>query len=433
MTSPASEYRAETQPVSTTETPRVRYPLTGRRYLLAALRARRGALPEQGSPSQSFAMARPRRMKRTARGLVWWIPIWYAVAQALFFLWMDPSWQLNRTRVEQQKWKQLHERIAQTPDRPLVLLLGSSRTDWGFQAGRLDGQPGPDGRPLLVYNFGVPTTGPLHEALYLNDLLDEGIRPRLLVVEFVTTHLNQARRAILSEERFTVSRWLTGHQLWFLRRYLNNSRRATTEWLEAWAAPWYGYRWSIHRHIQGLDTRHDPYDQAEQPADEHGSRILCEDPGTLEYRQLRWYLAVKMYGESLRRFQFGAKPAQAMRDLLARCQRERIPVALVLMPVTKEFRALINPKGRKDLNDFLCELREQYGTSVIDASDWLEREDFDDGHHLLKSGADKFSLRMVTEVKQLLAETEKPRSQEPRQASQECPPSDPPDQQEAGG
>jgi hypothetical protein len=45
---------------------------------------------------------------------------------------------------------------------------------------------------------------------------------------------------------------------------------------------------------------------------------------------------------------------------------------------------------------------------LIDASDWLAKEDFDDGHHVLKAGAHKFTQRMIVEVQRLLALTTPP-------------------------
>ena len=76
-----------------------------------------------------------------------------------------------------------------------------------------------------------------------------------------------------------------------------------------------------------------------------------------------------------------------MHDLLTRCRRENIAVALVVMPVTTEFKSLINPQGQEALANFVVELRGRYGVEVIDAADWLKKEDFDDGHHVLKTGA----------------------------------------------
>jgi len=384
----------------------IRYPLSAVRYPLLSLREGRQNKRENKNRQTSYAMVLPRRMKRSARGLFLWVLFWYVIAQVALLLWMNDRWALNRTRVEHQKWEQLHERLAEFPDRPLVLILGSSRMDWAFEAGRLNGQPGPDGRPLLVYNFGVPTTGPMHEVLYLNDLLDEGIRPRLLLVEFVTTHLNQSRRSLLSEERFTVAPWLSFHQLFFLRPYLSNPRKATIDWVQSRLSPWYAFRWHIHEHLQGHDEFIRPYEQARQPMDSWGCRILCDDPGTPEYRALRWGGAFNMYGPTLQNFRLGAKPAQAMHDLLARCRREHISVALVHMPITREFRELIPAEGRAELDHLAAELCNRYGADLIDASDWLDNKDFDDGHHVLKTGAQKFTTRMIDELQKLLARTE---------------------------
>ncbi|MGH7224366.1 MAG: hypothetical protein ACRELF_14140, partial [Gemmataceae bacterium] len=336
---------------------------------------------------------------------------WYVFAQVVLLVWMDESWPLNRIRVERDKFKQLHERLAEAPDRPLVLMLGSSRSDWAFQAGRLSGQPGPDGRTLLAYNMAVPTTGGMHEALYLNDLLEEGVRPRLVLLELVTTHLNQSRRGLLSEEHFTVSRWISAHQLYFLSRYFTNKRRALNEWLEGRLMPWYGFRWSVHQHLLGNHSMPQPFDPARRPMDDFGWRLLGTDPGTKGFRTFRWFSAFKMYGETLRNFRLGAKPAQAMRDVIARCRQEHIPVALVLMPIAPEFRELFPPPGRAELKNFLAELRADYGIDVIDATNWVEKKDFDDGHHVLKEGAYVFTTKLIAEVKKLLVRTSPPEEQ----------------------
>ncbi|MGH7172600.1 MAG: hypothetical protein ACRELG_20155 [Gemmataceae bacterium] len=404
MTSPASEFREEMltgQPPAPTP---VRYPLSARLDLLAGLGARRPR-PKDAAEPQAFGMARARRMKQSARALAWWIPFWYVFAQVVLLVWMDESWPLNRIRVERDKFKQLHERLAEAPDRPLVLTVGSSRMDWGFQATRLNGRPGPDGRPLLVYNFGVPTAGPIHEALYVNDLLAQGVRPRLLLVEFVSTHLNQSRRGITSEEHFTVPHWLNAHQLLFCSRYFSNPRHAMIEWLESRVAPWYGYRWTVHERLLGNDGQPNLFDQCQQPMDFCGCRLLAHDVGTPQYRAFRYDSNRRVYAESLQHFHLGAKPAQAMRDLLARCRREHIPVAIVNMPVSKEFNALYSPEGQAQLTNFLGELRRRYGVEIIDASDWLAKEDFDDGFHVLRVGAYKFTTRMIVEVQKLLERT----------------------------
>ncbi|MGH7171298.1 MAG: hypothetical protein ACRELG_13550 [Gemmataceae bacterium] len=407
----ASEPRGEVLPADRPSAPAaIRYPLASIRYPFWAL-LKRDPKPARSRPRNAVIRARLRKMKHGARGLLWWLPFWYIVGQLVLLAWIDDSWAFICTRVEHAKWKQFHARLAEAPDRPLVLALGSSRTDWAFQAARLNGQRGPDGRPLLAYNFGVPSTGPMHQALYLNDLLNEGIRPRLLLVEFVHTHFNKSQRELLSEEHFTTPQWLSAHQVLFLRPYYTNRRRLLLRWTESRLAPWYGFRYAIHEHLQGLHSRTNSYDQEEQPMDTLGSRMLYEDPNTPEFRDFRWACSVNMYGDSLKHFRLGtAGPVQALRDLLARCRREHIPVALVRVPMGNNFRALFPAKARADLDNLFAELSK--GVHAIDASHWLPTEDMDDGHHVLHTGATKYTTRMIEEVHKILALTEPPAQQQ---------------------
>ncbi|HTU88898.1 MAG TPA: hypothetical protein VMF69_02275 [Gemmataceae bacterium] len=409
MSSPGSVIREEISTGEAPASPPVRYPLSARRYLLTAFGPKRPR-PDDETAAPCLAVARSRQMKRGARLLILlWLPFWYVIGQLLLFAWMDESWQMERTFSPPRKLKLLHQRLAETPDRPLVLMLGSSRSDQSFQAGRLTGQRGPDGRPLLAFNLGLPAAGGMHHAMYLNDLLAEGIRPRLLLVELVPTHLNRSRRGLQSEEHFTLVPWISAHELLFLQRYYANRRQMIVEWLEARLAPWYGFRWSVHEHMLGRHS-HPPeetkYDQSWRPIDPWGWRLLRPLPNTPEFRTLRWMGACHMYALSLQNFQLGAKPAQALYDLFSRCRREKIPVALVLMPVSQDFQDLYCSEGRAQLDNFIAELRKHYNLDIIDATDWLDKEDFDDGHHPLLSGADKFTTKLIPLVHELLARTE---------------------------
>src|SRR6516165_3285350 len=127
-------------------------------------------------------LARGRRMKKFGRAAVLWAVVFYAVAQIALNAVMDRFNPQMPARVWLKKRKRLWQLAAREPDRSLVVMLGSSRTEGAFEAGRLNGLPGPEGKPLLAYNFGVPASGPLHELLFLQEMLDAGIRPRLLLV-----------------------------------------------------------------------------------------------------------------------------------------------------------------------------------------------------------------------------------------------------------
>jgi hypothetical protein len=407
MNSPGSAIRQEMAPGDPPASPSLRYPQSVRRDLLTALGPKRQRT-EGNHLSPTLAVARARRMKGTARTLILlWIPIWYVIGQLSLFVWMDDNWELERTISERQKLKLLHERLAEWPDRPLVLMLGSSRMDRAFQSGLLSGQPAPDGRAMLAFNLGVPTVGGMHEMMYLSDLLAEGVRPRLLLVEFVSTHLIRSIRGLQSEEHFTVPAWIGFHQLFFMQRYFTNRKRAWSEWLESRLAPWYGYRWWIHEHLQGLHSCPErQFDQSRRPIDPFGWRLLRDLPNTPGAHAVRWAIAYNMYGQTLKNFKLGAKPAQALIDLFDCCRRENIPVALVMPPVSPAFRELFCPEGQAEIDNFVAHLKNRFNLDIIDATDWLADEDFDDGHHVMISGASKFTARLIPEVHKLLAQTE---------------------------
>jgi hypothetical protein len=414
MNSPGSAMREGMVPGDSPASPSLRYPQSVRPDLLTALgQKKRRTDDDNGSPT--LALARARRMKQSARILILlWIPIFYVLGQLSLFVWMNENWELERTISERQKLKILHARLAEMSDRPLVLMLGSSRIDQAFQAGRLSGQPGPDGRPLLAFNLGVPTVGGMHEMMYLNDLLAEGVRPRLVLVEFVSTHLVRSMRGLQSEEHFTVPAWISFRQLYFMQRYYTNRRRAWTEWFESRLTPWYGYRWWIHEHLQGLHSLPErEFDQSRRPIDPFGWRLLRDLPNTPECQSIRWSFAYNMYAQTLKNFKMGAKPAQALLDLFDTCRREKIPVALVLPPVSKKFRELFCPEGQAEIDNYVAQLRSRYNLDIIDATEWLDFDDFDDGHHALLSGADKFTTRLIPEIHKLLARTE-PQQQQTR-------------------
>src|SRR5205085_642594 len=64
------------------------------------------------------------------------------------------------------------------------------------------------------------------------------------------------------------------------------------------------------------------------------------------------------------RFPIGGPGCAALRESLALCRAERVPVALVLMPEGPAFRGFYPPGARVQLNAFLAELHRDYGAAV---------------------------------------------------------------------
>jgi hypothetical protein len=339
-------------------------------------------------------------MARSGRAVVLWVVAVYAVSQLVVGFLMDRWHPTSFETIWRLKWVRIREVAAAASGRSLVVMLGSSRTDAAFQAGRLNGLVGPDGRPLLAYNFGVPAAGPIHEWLYLRSLLDAGIRPRLLLIEFLPLLFNAPGRSLVSEEGWTFAPWLSLPHLRRMWPYFSRPHAKGGDWLEARMAPAYAFRSDLHTQLQAwLDPASAPRDFAPLQ-DEWGCRLQ----ETLTAAECWQRLAVSHHecAATVARLRLGKGPCRALRDLLARCRRERIPVALVVMPEASVFRGWYTPSAEAAVGRFLAELQRDYGVEVIDARRWVKDRDFADGHHVLAGGADVFTTRLSAEVLRLL-------------------------------
>ncbi|MGH9640391.1 MAG: DUF1574 family protein, partial [Bryobacteraceae bacterium] len=259
-------------------------------------------------------------MKRCARGLLLWGLLWYAVVQLFPLLLMD-RWQLIASANEARKWPALRRLAAKDGDRPLLLMLGGSRACWGFRAGDLDGMPDSDGRPLRVYNFGIPATGPIYSLFYLRDLLAEGIRPRFVLIEYVPPLMNEGQRGALSEEGMTGFAWLSAHRMRQWLPYLRRPKRRIHTWLEARLAPCYAFRRQLQLELQFLvEGKSFPM---HEPVDAWGWHLPALLPLPSYELLYRRNMARIGYPPGLRRFRLGKIQTKALRDLLELCRREK--------------------------------------------------------------------------------------------------------------
>jgi hypothetical protein len=281
-----------------------------------------------------------------------------------------------------------------TPDRPLVVMLGSSRTMLALQAGRLGRAAG--GRPALVYNFGLVGCGPILGDVTLHRLLAAGLRPDLLFVEVLTPDLNQAGDHY-QEEDWLHARRLGLAELLAVRRHGSHPDNLLRQWCQSRLLPCGRPPAGLRRWL-GLDARAAGTSVAGPPTDAYGWHAHAL-PGLTpaEYRRhadlARW-----QYRECFGDFRLAAGPARALRDLLDCCRREHIPAALVLMPEGSEFRALYPEAVRRGIDRFLADLARETEVPVIDARTWVEDAGFWDGHHLLPEGATAFTDRFDREA-----------------------------------
>jgi hypothetical protein len=281
----------------------------------------------------------------------------------------------------------------------VVLMVGSSHVSDALRGSLVESDLGKRlGRPVVVYNFGVPGDNPLNELLNFERLLARGVRPDLLLVEVMPALLHSNATAyqfqVMPAERFGL------RDRWVLRQHHLPRRFDRYSW-RCWGLPWYAHRLEILSILvpDFLPTflRQD----WARGCDESGW-IAPPYEDTPESRARATAHAAGAYGSTLSNFQLGNPFCEALGLLLERCHQERVPAALVLMPEGSAFRGLYSADALCQVDAFLGKLTGPHGTSVIDTRTWVADDGFFDSHHLLPHGAAVFTTRLEGEVLRLL-------------------------------
>jgi hypothetical protein len=272
--------------------------------------------------------------------------------------------------------------------RPLVLALGSSRTQMGVSPADMGFADEP-GLPL-VYSFGRAAAGPLMLHLTYQRLRDDGVKPDFLLVEIFPAVLTTDGPAE-AQLRLQVPR-LSAADLRRLEPCCDDPAALRRAWAGVRANSWHSLRltlmshwlpgWLPWPHREDFQwTRLDRYGWLPYPWEvmPPGER----EKGTEKAR--RDYQAV------LANFRVGPSSDRVLRDLLGTCRSDGVPAALYLTPEGPAFAAWYTPAARAAVAAYLVELSREYGVPVFDAAGGFAEDEFADSHHLLRGGAARFS------------------------------------------
>ena len=287
----------------------------------------------------------------------------------------------------------LKRHLGQLAGRPLVLLLGTSRTAYGVRPDALGSSP----EQPLVFNFAIVGGGPIYELLHLRRLLEAGIRPQAVVIEIHPALLKMPPEFVLVQ--VPPVEYCNAHDMELLDGYLASGPSVWREWACCRAEALYRFRCEIVRRIA-------PRWLPDQRPNVHAVEKMASFgwvPGPWgrpsdAHRQANARVVRQVYAPCYNNFAVSDGPDRALRELLALCQQEKIVSSLLLMPESDELRDDVVTAAQPAIERYVGELAREYGAEVFDASHWCESADFFDGQHLLSDAAGRLSERLGRRV-----------------------------------
>lgn len=340
---------------------------------------------------------RSRRLTaRTRASLLWGLAIFLAANVGLLIA-TQSFWPHLRDPEYGYKLNLLRKRLAEEPNRPLLVLLGSSRTGQGLRPGVLPELLTVDGRETLVFNLSQVGSGPLAELMTLHRILDAGIHPQWVAIEILPALLGRTIDAC-SDPSNGVCR-LNWSDLQTASSYIPDPQTMKQRWYKAQFYPWHTHRFSIMNHYASdcvpwrLRLDHwkslDSWGWSDIGQD---SQPLVTVPAALEVSRATYQRELQSH------FRVTSMQDRALHDMLALCRRENIPTLLYLMPEGDIFRSWYHPATSAYIDDYLKGVVVECRTPIIDTRLWMEEKYFGDSHHLYRKGASRFTQRFGSEV-----------------------------------
>ena len=341
------------------------------------------------TPAPRPEPSRGRRLANGRRVIAWTLVSFFAL-QCLFVATLDTLRPDIYDREAGVRLALLQERIREHPERPVVLVVGSSRIGLGFVPRELPPLATADGREAIPFNYSHLAAGPRMNLIQVHRVLRAGIKPGWVVLEILPGGLyhegTQATMTTAPDLPVLLRHAGAGRVgLYYCRNRLNPFYKHRRDVLEM-IAPTFATP-GARTNAVTLEPLGDDltWQRRTRPDD--------------EARRAHAAVAVgRIYSERLKMLPIDPELDSATRELLAVCRDRGIPVVIVLTPEDGLFRSWYGPTGEATLRDYMNALRREYGADVTDARAWVPDEHFADPHHVTLGGASIFTERLGREV-----------------------------------
>lgn len=287
-----------------------------------------------------------------------------------------------------------YDKLATRADaRPLALVLGSSRTLLGFKADDVERDlPG-----LRAFNFGTPASGPITLLIYLKRLLKAGIIPALLILEILPPTLADGPDGP-PEQTFLTGERLSYSEVKLAERFGFRPEPLECAWRESVYSPATALRFQLIGRVMPSLLPWNLRSDWSRNTDANGWTTPPRQSVTDEERAERSASAAREYRSTVNALSVDGRPLQALAELLELCHERGIAATVLRMPESETFRAIYPPGSIERIGDLLNSASREHRATFVDANCWLEEADFYDGHHLFRSGAERFTRRLNNEV-----------------------------------
>lgn len=277
---------------------------------------------------------------------------------------------------------------ASAPERPLVVALGSSRTQMDLSPASM---PIPDGGPI-VFNLGRSGAGPIRLAMNLQRLRSAGVRPNAVLIEFMPSTFHTETVSDVAEK---MAPMLSHADVELLVKYTDDSTKLRRAWAWTRMNSLYTSRLTLMSHLQsGWLPWPVRQDYLWTVVDRYGWMPYVKETVQDAEREKQLNVVEANYFPILQDLHIHHPPEQALRDIIACCQKDGVRVALYVMPESPRFRSWYSPEAERRSRALLDAIAKETGVPVFDASSGFAETDFVDGHHMLRGAAAVFSERL---------------------------------------
>lgn len=296
--------------------------------------------------------------------------------------WRDPAFEA-RLRILEQETRAKGEKSR------IVLAIGSSLTLSGVEARRLEAElETRTGQRWSACNLGHPGATPFTQLLFIRRLLERGIKPDLVLLEFFPPHLGGS--ADLPDLAYWSTPLLSRRDLRLLKRYGGAPDRS---WWEVNLIPAFGHRHSLVKRFAAFLVPPSDRDYVYGTLASGGWLRTHEPPA--EKRRAARDRPRQVFGDRLAHFGPGQRHMDALHEALALLKANGIQCLLVWMPEGPAMQALYSGETEMTLTTLSGDLQGRFGIPLLRTRDWMSEDCFVDSYHLSARGARLFTDRLA--------------------------------------